>query len=64
MELSQPRGQSHSAEAGIWWASQAGAGAMEEEMPLEAESEGGNALASLPILGQCLLLCPNQQEAN
>lgn len=33
-----------------------------EEMPLEAESEGGDAPVSLPVLGQCLLLPPTQQE--
>lgn len=33
-----------------------------EEMPLEAESEGGDAPVCLPVLGQCLLLSPTQQE--
>lgn len=34
---------------GAWWASLAGAGEM-KEMPLEAESEGGDAPVSLLVL--------------
>lgn len=48
----------HSVEAGTWWASQVGTGAM-EEMPCEAERERRNALASSLHLGLVPPIAPN-----